>query len=316
VTFPSTRVKDALARATEYILKSYGNGSWGYHPSKEPSTEATAWCSIALRERHAQITQAVTDYLTKTQNQDGGWSTAPRAGPSDWCSGPAILALRLLTKGSRAKMLPAQIDHVLERGFNYLFDSRTDQNRPVARLLLLLIKGPAGLNYGRGWPWNPHCWNWVEPSSYNLLALKIPKVPRPEAFELAINHAHRFFIDHACAGGGWNHGANRTLGINLPPYTVTTAEALLALQDLSDHAVIKSGLAFLDSSASHHRSAMSCAWSILARNAYGLQTPEETATLLSGQKPNGSFGPNLMVTGVAAVALSALAGEHPLLISR
>jgi hypothetical protein len=132
---------------------------------------------------------------------------------------------------------------------------------------------------------------------------------------LLIKHAHRFFIDHACQGGGWNHGSNRCLGYALPPFAVTTAEALLALQDIAHHAVVKSGLSFLEGVASQHKSAMSAAWSILARNAYGHGVAAETQLLLGTQKADGSFGGNLMVTALAAVALAAIEGENPLIIS-
>lgn len=312
---PSMRSKEALQRATDFMMSNQKLGSWGYHPGSEPSTEATAWCAIACRNSEASTSQAAIDYLIAAQNLDGGWSTGPKAGASDWCSGPAILALRILSpkykETAREKSSAA-----IARSLNYLFDSRSEFNPPVARLLLFLIKGTAGLGYGRGWPWTPHCWNWVEPTSYNLLALKIPQRPEAEVFQLVIKHAHRFFVDHACVAGGWNHGASRCLGRSLPPFVVTTAEALLALQDLDNRPVLDAGLAFLKSQEHQHKSAMSAAWAILARLAFAQSAKEETELLLSTQSKDGGFSSNLMVTGLAAVALSAVQGENPLIISK
>lgn len=314
-SFSSIQSKEALQRATDFIMSNQKLGSWGYHPGKEPSTEATAWCAIACRHSEASIGKAAINYLIAAQNIDGGWSTGPKAGASDWCSGPAILALRILLPKYEERA-DEKLGSAITRSLNYLFDSRSEFNPPVARLLLFLIKGTAGLGYGRGWPWTPHCWNWVEPTSYNLLALKIPQRPEAEVFQLVIKHAHRFFVDHACAAGGWNHGASRCLGRSLPPFAVTTAEALLALQDLDNRSVLDAGLAFLKSQELKHKSAMSAAWAILARLAFAQSAKEETELLLSTQSKDGSFSSNLMVTGLAAVALSAVQGENPLIISK
>jgi hypothetical protein len=309
----SLHAKEAANRAIAHLLESCEHGYWGYHPGHKPSTEATAWCAIACRHAHEQVVEQSFDYLLSQQNDDGGWSTGPHIGRSDWSSAPALLALRILMR-DRSRDCP-QIDVPLTHGFNYLFDNRAHIKSPVLRLMLLLIGGAQALRFGCGWPWTPGCWNWVEPSAYSLLALKIPKLPPAEEFQIITKRAHRFFIEHACAAGGWNHGSNRCLGSNLPPYAVTTAEALLALQDIKEHAVVKNGLTFLEKISAQHESAMACAWSILARNAYGHETPHELTFLLQEQHADGSFGPNLMVTGLAVCALSAVQGENPLIIS-
>jgi hypothetical protein len=311
----SAKAKDALKRVNEHILSTSNRGHWSYFASGEASTEATAWCGIACRHLEVPLRRGAISFLIETQNRDGGWSTAPKVGASDWCSGPATLALRLLAKSTDYPD-PLAIERALKQSFGYLFDSRSDPNPPVMRLLILYLKGPQGLDYGRGWPWTPRCWNWVEPSSYNLLALKIPHLPPAEQFRLVVAHAHRYFLEHVCEGGGWNHGANRCLGHSAPAFAVTTAEALVALQDIADKPEVQSGLSFLENISHQHKSAMSSAWAILARNAYGHTAAEETNILLAAQNSDGSFGPNLMVTGLAAVALSAIEGDNPLIISK
>ena len=73
-----------------------------------------------------------------------------------------------------------------------------------------------------------------------------------------IQKGNKFILDHACRGGGWNHGNDITLGAYLPAYRLTTAEALLALQDLPDENKVKAGLAYLKTWSDKNTSAMCC----------------------------------------------------------
>lgn len=309
-------MSDSYPRALEYLLKNFENGYWGYHPGQQPSIEATAWSAIAFcQQQEHDLAKSVSEFLLQTQNADGGWSTSPKIGKSDWSSAPATLALRLLASSSNPQLASTKIKKSLKLSFSYLFDSRVDFLGPVARLLLLLYQGPTGLNYGRGWPWTPKSYNWVEPTSYSLLALKIPKLPEPEEYEFVIEHAHQFLIDHACRGGGWNHGASFCLKKYAPPYLLTTAEALLSLQDLKDHQVVKSGLELLKGNFATNPTCLSLAWSVLVFNAYHLEVETALDLLRSRQNKDGSFGSNILVTALAATALSIGQGAHPLIIS-
>lgn len=310
-----SRIKQSRRKTQEYLLANFKNGGWGYHLGNQPATEATAWCAISLRNGPSYIKDEVNQFLLENQNADGGWSTGPEIGNSDWTSGPAILALRLLNRSDKAQVVDERIEKALSKAFIYLFDSRVDFFGPTARFVIFLWKGQQGLSYGRGWPWTPGCFNWVEPTSYNLLALRVPSLPSPGVYREVIEHANKFFIEHACSAGGWNHGSERALGVKLPPYTVTTAEALLVLQDLKEHSAVTKGLAFLDSVSEAHPSAMSLAWAILARCAHGQKPIKEVEALLNNQNEDGSFGSNFMVTGLASTALSIFADDNPFIFS-
>jgi Prenyltransferase and squalene oxidase repeat len=309
------RIKQSRAKTEEYLLANFRNGGWGYHLGNQPATEATAWCAISLRDGPTYIKDQVNQFLLENQNSDGGWSTGPKIGNSDWSSGPAILALRLLNTRDKTQVVGERIEKALSKAFIYLFDSRIDFYGPTARFVLFLWKGQEGLSYGRGWPWTPGCFNWIEPTSYNLLALRVPSLPSAGVYREVVEHANKFFIEHACAEGGWNHGSERALGVNLPPYTVTTAEALLVLQDHKEHPAVTKGLAFLDSVSDAHPSAMSLAWAILARSVHGEKPTKEVEALLNSQNGDGSFGSNFMVTGLASTALSTFAGDNPFIFS-
>ncbi|HEY9785979.1 MAG TPA: prenyltransferase/squalene oxidase repeat-containing protein [Candidatus Obscuribacterales bacterium] len=303
---------DAHQRGLTFLKEHLKEGSWAFKPGlKEPSTEATAWCAIALRN-DAETAQQVLDFLRRTQNSDGGWSTAPGAGKSDWTASLALLSGRILTHMHQNAPWTAGMQSSLTRCSNYLFDVRTEFYRPVARLILLLIKGEASLHYARGWPWMKGCFHWVEPTSYSLLALNIPHALSAEVFKQAAAYADKFLIENACTGGGWNHGNVRCLGADLPPYVVTTAEALLALQNKKTDPKVAAGFKYLDKTRHENTSAMSLAWTLLARNAHEISQDEEIDRLLKAQNKDGSFGPNLMVTGLALAALDAALGRNAL----
>ncbi len=325
-TNPPTDAKAARQAALKY-LRSVGisgaeraSAAFPYIEGGEVSLEATAWALIALRHDQ-EIALAGLQYLAQSQNSaDGGWSTRPGAGRSDWTSGPTLLAMRILHDLYQSD-IDAASSKALNRGLSYLLDSRVEFYGPTARLALLFSKGPAGLEYGRGWPWDPKCFHWLEPTAYCLLALKLPTTAAGNADQRAtIKFADRFILEHSCRDGGWNHGNDLSLGVYLPAYRLTTAEALLALQA---HAAaesgqggaahlqndrlkkIEAGLNFLQTQTEEDSSSLSLAASILALSAYDRPFQAELAYLLKRQANNGSFGPTVMSTALAAIALEA-----------
>lgn len=335
-------------RALAYIRNVYDQGGWWpYQPGHDCSIETTAWCYFAVRD-DLQIAKDVCAFLSRSQNNDGGWSTTPGAGKSDWCTSLAVLALREIQKSRPEIADGMKIGRVIERALDYLFEQRFDLYKPFARFILLFIQGPKALRYGRGWPWSPGCYHWVEPTSYALLALKLHGIPDREVFSTVCQHANQFLTDHACKEGGWNHGNHLSLGSYLPPYVVTTAEALLALQDAwSSNAddsrpvgktgsptesesggrtdgnngsaamekggtaqVIQAAIDFLEPAAAKSNSAMALAWCILALDAYGKDTKDLVARLAQSQHKDGSFGRNIFVTALSVHALDAALGSN------
>ncbi|MBS2007006.1 MAG: hypothetical protein JST01_08195 [Cyanobacteria bacterium SZAS TMP-1] len=314
-------LQEARARALHFLLatRTEADQQWfPYSAGGDCSLEATAWSLIALRQ-NKEVGAAGLDYLASCQNQsDGGWSTRPGAGKSDWNSGPVLLCLRILHSiygdgdgdGDGSSKAANARRNALKAGMSHLLDSRVEFFGPTARLLLLISKGRQGLEYGRGWPWDPKCFHWLEPTAYCLLALKLPTGPEKDVHKEVVKFADKFITDHACQGGGWNHGNDTSLGAFLPPYRLTTAEALLALQDYPQDARVKQGQKYLQSQAAQDSSSLSLAFSILALNAFGLGHEQELQYLLQRQAANGSFGPTTMSTAMAALALEAAAGTN------
>ncbi len=266
--------------------------------------EATAWSTLALREDKT-VALAAALYISKCQNKDGGWSTEPDSGRSDWNSGPAMLCLRVLAGEHLEIAKNSDVKKAIRLGLARLLDSRVEFYQPIARLLLLMSQGPSSLAYGRGWPWDPDCFHWVEPTAYNLLALKFPELPQDGLYERITSFADQFLLEHACQDGGWNHGNNITLGQYLPPYRLTTAEALLALQDKADSKAVKSALKYLQSLEAQDPSSLCLALSALALTAYKLPAKREIAFLIHRQKADGSFSSSIVATALAALALQA-----------
>lgn len=215
-------------------------------------------------------------------------------------------------------MSSKQAHLAFERGANFLADMPTFEPSLGARILLGAMQGVKETEEApRGWPWSPGCFYWVEPTSYNLYALKLPdRTTYKGGFNQIILKANKFLLENTCSTGGWNHGSHFSLGTNLPPYIVTTAEALLALQDFPDNKEVARAFDFLNanseaSESGQKNSAMALAWMTLAFHAYGRDTEKTLSHLISIQKEDGSFGPNMMVTALASMALNTVDGINP-----
>src|SRR4029079_14007801 len=99
---------------------------------------------------------------------------------SDWTTALAVLALRILAQRGEAQK-QEEISKSVDRGFDFLFGHRWEFfNSFFARTVVTLLKGPNALETASGWAWNPGCYHWVEPTSYSLLALKMPEPPKSE----------------------------------------------------------------------------------------------------------------------------------------
>jgi hypothetical protein len=299
-----SELETARQHALAYLRAQAVSGWFAYKPHARPSIEATAWAALALR-KEPSVAEAAARFLVSAQNKDGGWSTEPGAGRSDWNSGPAMLCLRVLASEHKQIADDGNVKRVIKSGLSHLLDSRTEFFKPVARLLMIAVRGPNALAYARGWPWYPDCFHWLEPTAYGLLALKFPFRPEHELYEHVIEFANRFLLEHSCKGGGWNHGNDESLGSFLPPYRLTTAEGLLALQDCRTDKAVQDALKYLQSQSGQNSSSLSLATSILALLAYDQKAEQETAFLLTRQAADGSFNNATVATAIAALALEA-----------
>ncbi len=313
------KINEQLNKAQEFLTSSLIDGCcpYSFTAGQNPSTEATAWTVMALIESHPHLCEKAIAFLLSSQNDDGGWSTGPGLGESDWTSALATLALRL-SKYYQPELLASKpFDKAIKNALHYLIVSRTDFMFPILRLLLVLgAKGKSGIIFGKGWPWTKTSYSWVEPTSYSLMALKLPGAIDDQLTKLAVFHANKFLLDRACKGGGWNHGAFYCLGEYCPAYTLTSAEALLALIDIPDNEQVKAGLHYLNNLKHKILSPWSLSWNVLALDAYGYDCGHVLNLLLSMQNQNGSFGSNYMVTALSILALNTVNGSNPFKVNR
>jgi hypothetical protein len=306
-------IQERLQKTQKFLSSSMSEGwlPYAFVRAKSPSIEATAWSAIALISSNPAVASKAISFILKNQNNDGGWSTSPAVEKSDWNTSLALLALRFAKYYQLEDLDEKSMNKAIKNGVHYLITSRMDLMIPVLRLLLLMgAKGKEGLQFGKGWPWNKGCYSWVEPTAYSLMALKLPTTIDDDLTKIAITHANKFLLDHACKGGGWNHGAYYCLGEYCPPYTLTTAEATLALFDVKDNEKINLALNIL--SNTHHRaiSAWSTAWNIMALDAHGKDCSQNIDMLLGLQNKNGSFGSNFLVTALSLLALNTTTGVN------
>ncbi len=304
---PNASPHTCLQKALDHLVEQDQDGSFSYHPGQPAAIEATAWCSIALRDR-GQLAERTRSFLLGCQNKDGGWSTRPQSGPSDWTTSLALLALRLLAPESLTSP-------PFDRGVAFLMSTRAELYNLAGRLVLWLSQGPKAAGDARGWTWNPGCFHWVEPTSYAVLAIDPLACAGRADVKEAIDSARKLILTHECDGGGWNYGNSISLGAHLPPYPVTTAQALLALQDQPANPIVVAGLRYLRRTARVENTVMSLAWAALAADALGQAPAPELSQLTALQKPDGSFSSSLHLTGLAACALETAAGSNPLKLS-
>jgi hypothetical protein len=174
----------------------------------------------------------------------------------------------------------------------------------------------------RGWKWTPDTANWVEPTSYALLFLKKylrSSVSSREGssstdFKLVIAEGESLLYQRMCKEGGWNYGNARVLGEELRPYPLTTAIALIALQDPSNKECQRS-LAYLQRAAADERSALALCMAVQCLSLYGIQAERcmQAATVLYNEN---QFLQNIKTSALALLALQSLNGDNAFRLER
>lgn len=295
----SSTMSISRQRAEAFLLKKRLDGYWPYKPGGDASLETSAWCAIAFRSRK-DIRNESWQYFKQSQNKNGGWSTGLDDGSSDWTTNLVLLSLRVL---SEQAPLDAVRQDLLNDACRYLLESRSKPYPEYLRWLLQFLKLPATFPAGRGWPFFPETAMLVEPTSYALMAIRPTKSAATEPLKSVVSQAQEYLFSRYCQRGGWNYGENVRLTEQLPPYAVSTAQAIIALQDKPQDKRIQTGLNFLTKTARENNTVMALSWSALARNCLGEKSQQEINMLISHQDKDGSFGNSIYLTALAVLAL-------------
>jgi hypothetical protein len=308
---PNKTASDNWLRAKDYLLKNKQGQYWSYHPGQSPSIETSGWCAIALSD-NVEIAKQTCNYLSAVQNKDGGFSTSYGAGPSDWSTTIACLCLRTLSAEKAEIGKDKTIRKSLLQAMNYLLEDRVEIYRGAAKVVWNFVKGSKAPDYPRGWPWSANTYNWVEPTSYAILALLPTTLSQKDPMRMAIKNGHQYLLKHACTDGGWNYGEIKRLTENLPAYQLNTAEALVALQGLKQRQEVQSGLAYLRKHLTDKQTPLTLAWSILALDALDEGYASQLSQLAAMQNTDGSFGRSMFTSAIATIALSLTERPSPL----
>jgi hypothetical protein len=295
-------------------LESVGKkGSWSYQPNMtEASIEATCWCAIACR-KNIDVAGQTVDYFISTQNADGGWSDDP-GNTSDWATGPALLALSILSRQHQPtwdEPRKTNIAAAMQKGFQRLVGLRTDLMGDLARVWLTVVQGP-DFDYPRGWPWAPQTYNWVEPTAYALMAIKSADLLGKKRYKDVVDQAHAYLLQKSCKPAGWNFGAPEALGTYAPAMPLPTALAVMALQDDNDSKV-DAATAYLKAlNGPVADTTIADAFCLLARDARGEDMSSSVAQFPSRYRKRNHDGENLIAIAAAVIALGIGKDGNPL----
>lgn len=294
------------------------DGSWGYFPAKSGAIEPTAYALMALAqeaEAKAAFAKGLA-FLLARQGPRGGWPvSALDSEESSWVS--ALAGLSLIT--CRAPEPP------IRAAVGFVVSSFGKNPRPwILRVADWMRSWDASYveeNLG-GWKWNPETANWVEPTAYALLFLKIslkvqpptnrnslPTMPERRIREI-IREAESLLFQRMCREGGWNYGNARILGEELRPYVLTTALALMALQDQTDRPECRKSLAYLEEAIKGEGSALSLA---MGASCFGLLKLNNEPLLqrLAALYVETRFLRNVKTAALALLGLQAAQGRNP-----
>ena len=292
----------------KFLLQSQNpDGGWGYFPGKSSALEATAFALLAVRllTEAATCKQKAISFLKSRQAGTGGWPV--NTSESEAASWVSSLAGHALFEAEG-------YGNPVRRSAEYL--ESTFGKVPLNWWTRLSIamgnkKGlPFDVRFG-GWNWNPSTTPWVEPTSYALLFLKkIGTSLLPAQLQGFILEAETMLYDRMCPSGGWNYGNSRVLGEDLRPYLLTTAIALMALQDHPEREENRRSLEYLQRTLSAEKSALSLAYAILCLDLYRFQDSLASDSLLRIWEEDHFFK-NTKTAALASLALDARERGNP-----
>ncbi len=310
----------------DFLIHSQNpDGGWGYFLGKVSAVEPSAYALLASHVNPAlgAASGRVIAFIKNRQTPEGGWPiNAVDTEAAAWVSPLAAFAL-LAVEGS---------DEICIRAARFVLRSFGTMPRSwTARMAEWLGYGN-GANVDTslgGWGWNPGTAKWVEPTCCSLIFLKglrakmrhhgceLPALTREhgepllrtERLTSVIAEAESMVYDRQCASGGWNYGNSRVLGEDLRPYPLTTALALIALQDHKDRAENQRSLVYLNRAIEIEKSALSLCYACLCFDLYSQKWHHLLEKLVELHKNIEFFG-SVKASALALLALQAKEGKN------
>jgi len=296
-----------------FLLETQNSdGSWGYTPGKAGALEPTAYACLSLIGiPSAQVNlQKGIETIRKTQSSEGGWAASLSDNqPAPWATALAGFALLNLEGLIAASGLAA----------NFIVNAVEKTPRHwmlrIAEWMQSWDASYVDKNL-RGWNWNSGTATWIEPTTYALIFLKRfyrmggwAHESRVHSLNEITREADELIYARTCKGGGWNYGNSRVLGEELRPYPLTTALALIALQDSSDRAENRSSLEYLKKSIDDEKSALALSFASISLQIYGVEI-KGIIQRISDLYTETQFFSNVRTTALALLALKSGEGKN------
>ncbi len=296
----------ALEKGLQFLLAQEKDGLWPYEFGKDSALEPSCWAVIALHDKAASV-ESYVKRLATLQNADGGWSNELARLESDWSTAASLFALRYLESKSLLEnksdaTQKSKLSSVISKAEDWILDNRTEYYSSAAKFALLLWKGPEH-DYERGWPWTQNTFDWVEPTSYVLMAFKNSQRMKVPSTSKAMHLGEQYLLSLVCRDGGWNFGDRNPYGAQNPPDVQSTALALLALKNRQNETGVKRSLEWLRKKMEDPQSQTQRAWGAMVLCSYGQPCDDLMKELESEQNSDGSFSKNMLTNAVACIAL-------------
>ena len=269
----------------------------GYQPKAPATTEPTALAAMALiahgRDRAAE---PLVQRLVEMQNKNGSIGIDRLHPEPCWPTGWAALAW---LAAQNCSIHAPEYVRANWRARSWIVSTQGDFEQPIDA-----VGHDTSM---RGWPWvmGTHCW--VEPTAFNLLALKRCGQDKHHRAREAVNLLLNRLLDE----GGCNYGNTVVFGQTLRPHLEPTGVALLALQGESDPSGrLDRTIAFLQRELSAETTTASLCYGLLglaAQNAFpadAQQWLDATAHRTLRREPSAYK--------LALLALAALGPDCPL----
>ena len=251
-----------------------------------PTSNDAATAASGARDRESYLRGA--KFLSSVARRDGGCSPQTGVEESTWVTAlVALLPEDAVSERQRRQAIGWLRERTgRESGWRYKLQQRLNGNKD---------------DFPEGWPWFPGAAAWVIPTSFGILAFE-RAIRRQDAaaeeLQGRVESGRKYLLEHMCAGGGWNHGANKALGRDGDSYPETTGIALLALNGVAG-AEIERAKAAARKHLAACRTAEGIAWLRMGLTAHG-------------EKPVAAFQPVCRTNMDLALMNLADASRNPL----
>ncbi|HUY36938.1 MAG TPA: hypothetical protein VMV69_29740 [Pirellulales bacterium] len=281
-------------RWVEAILDELSEAtSWSYRLGAPPATEPAATAALALAGHgRREAAERACRWLVSLQSDDGTLGISATEPAPHWPTGMAMLAWRAIGG-------TADYETPMTKGLAWMLATRGETL-------------PRSDDIGHdttaiGWPWVEGTHAWVEPTAFNLLALKaVGHAGHPRA-----RWAAGLLVDRLLPSGGCNYGNTVILGQTLRAHVEPTGLALAALAGEADPTGrIMRSMDYLSQTLDRSTTAASLAYGLMGLAAHGrvpIAASEWLASAAERTRRRGASPHRL-----ALLALAALGTACPL----